>query len=135
HSRKGEQIRQQPKVALLFLWKALRHQVQVKIEGSAMQVDDDEADRYFASRPRDSQIGAWASLQSQTLDARATLEQRIADYAIEFEGRAVTRPPHWSGFRVEPSMIEFWYGVPARLHERQRYEQGVDGWTRRLLYP
>jgi pyridoxamine 5'-phosphate oxidase len=134
-SRKGEQIRQQPKVALLFLWKALRHQVQVKIEGSAVQVDDDEADRYFASRPRDSQIGAWASLQSQTLDSRATLEQRIDAYATEFDGRSVTRPPHWSGFRVAPSMIEFWYGVPARLHERQRYELGAEGWTQRLLYP
>ncbi len=135
NSRKGQQLRANPQAALLFLWKTLRYQVQAKIEGAVQPVSAAEADAYFASRPRASQIGAWASLQSETLDARATLDARIADLEREFEGREVTRPPHWSGFRVVPDMIEFWYGVPARLHDRHHYER-VDGeWTKRLLYP
>jgi pyridoxamine 5'-phosphate oxidase len=135
NSRKGQQLQANPQAALLFLWKTLRYQVQVKIEGAVQAVSAGEADAYFASRPRASQIGAWASLQSETLDSRATLDQRITDLEREFEGREVARPPHWSGFRVVPDMIEFWYGVPARLHDRHRYER-VDGeWTKRLLYP
>lgn len=135
NSRKGRQLQANPQAALLFLWKTLRHQVQAKIEGAVQAVSAAEADAYFASRPRASQIGAWASLQSETLDSRVTLDQRIADLEREFDGREVVRPPHWSGFRVVPDMIEFWYGVPARLHDRHRYER-VDGeWTKRLLYP
>ena len=135
NSRKGQQLRANPQAALLFLWKTLRYQVQAKIEGAVQPVSAAEADAYFASRPRASQIGAWASLQSETLDSRATLDARIADLEREFDGREVPRPPHWSGFRVVPDMIEFWYGVPARLHDRHRYER-VDGeWTKRLLYP
>ncbi|MCG6116641.1 MAG: pyridoxamine 5'-phosphate oxidase [Aquimonas sp.] len=135
NSRKGRQLAANPQAALLFLWKTLRYQVQAKIEGSVQPVTAAEADAYFASRPRASQIGAWASLQSETLDARATLDQRIVELEREFGGREITRPPHWSGFRVVPDMIEFWYGVPARLHDRHRYEC-VDGeWTQRLLYP
>jgi len=135
NSRKGRQLQENPQAALLFLWKTLRHQVQAKIEGSVQPVTEIEADLYFASRPRASQIGAWASLQSETLDARETLEQRKADLERELEGREVARPPHWSGFRVLPDMLEFWYGVPYRLHDRHRYER-VDGeWTKRLLYP
>lgn len=135
NSRKGQQLQVNPQAALLFLWKTLRYQVQAKIEGAVQPVSAGEADAYFASRPRASQIGAWASLQSETLDSRATLDQRITDLEREFEGREVARPPHWSGFRVVPDMIEFWYGVPARLHDRHRYER-VDGeWTKRLLYP
>lgn len=135
NSRKGQQLQANPQAALLFLWKTLRYQVQAKIEGAVQAVSAGEADAYFASRPRASQIGAWASLQSETLDSRATLDARIADLEREFEGREVARPPHWSGFRVVPDMIEFWYGVPARLHDRHRYER-VDGeWTKRLLYP
>lgn len=135
NSRKGRQLAANPQAALLFLWKTLRYQVQAKIEGAVQPVGAAEADAYFASRPRASQIGAWASLQSETLDARATLDQRIADLEREFEGREVPRPPHWSGFRVVPDMIEFWYGVPARLHDRHRYECVDGGWTKRLLYP
>jgi len=135
NSRKGQQLRANPQAALLFLWKTLRYQVQAKIEGAVQPVSAAEADAYFASRPRASQIGAWASLQSETLDNRTTLDQRIADLEREFEGREVTRPPHWSGFRVVPDMIEFWYGVPARLHDRHRYERADGEWTKRLLYP
>ena len=135
NSRKGQQLQANPQAALLFLWKTLRYQVQAKIEGAVQPVSAAEADAYFASRPRPSQIGAWASLQSETLDSRATLDARIADLEREFEGREVARPPHWSGFRVVPDMIEFWYGVPARLHDRHRYERVDGGWTKRLLYP
>ena len=134
-SRKGRQLTENPHAALLFLWKTLREQVQVKVEGTVEPVDLAEADAYFASRPRPSQIGAWASLQSQTLDARDTFEARIEAFEKKFEGIEVPRPPHWSGFRVVPEMIEFWYGARFRLHERQHYER-VDGiWTKRMLYP
>lgn len=134
-SRKGRQLAANPQAALLFLWKALRQQVQVQVEGTVEPVSAAEADAYFASRPRESQIGAWASLQSQTLDARETFEARIAAFSAEFEGGPVPRPPHWSGFRLVPEMIEFWYGAGFRLHERQRYAR-IDGcWSRRMLYP
>lgn len=134
-SRKGRQLAANPQAALLFLWKTLREQVQAKIEGTVEPVTAAEADAYFASRPRESQIGAWASLQSQTLDARETFEARIAEFTAKFEGGPVPRPPHWSGFRVVPEMIELWYGAKYRLHERQRYAR-VDGrWTKRMLYP
>jgi pyridoxamine 5'-phosphate oxidase len=134
-SRKGRQLAANPQAALLFLWKTLREQVQAKIEGTVEPVTAAEADAYFASRPRESQIGAWASLQSQTLDSRSTFEARIAEFTAKFEGGPVPRPPHWSGFRVVPEMIELWYGAKYRLHERQRYAR-VDGrWTKRMLYP
>lgn len=134
-SRKGQHLRENPQAALLFLWKTLRHQVQAKIEGRVERVSDEEADAYFASRPRMSQLGAWASLQSQTLDSRETFEKRLADYEREFAGGEVPRPPHWGGFRVVPDRIEFWYGAEFRLHERHCYER-VDGtWVKRLLYP
>lgn len=134
-SRKGRQLAVNPQAALLFHWKSIADGVQVKIEGTVEPVGAAEADEYFASRPRASQIGAWASKQSQTLDSRETFERRIAEYEKRFEGVAVPRPPHWSGFRVVPEMIEFWYGASFRLHERQRYER-VDGqWTQRMLYP
>lgn len=134
-SRKGRQLAANPQAALLFLWKTLREQVQVKIEGTVEPVSSAEADAYFASRPRESQIGAWASLQSQTLDSRETFEARIAGYTAKFEGAPVPRPPHWSGFRVVPEMIEFWYGARHRLHERQRYARIEGRWTKRMLYP
>jgi pyridoxamine 5'-phosphate oxidase len=134
-SRKGRQLAANPQAALLFHWKMLRDGVQVKVEGTVEPVSAVEADAYFASRPRDSQIGAWASKQSQTLDSRQTLETRIAEYEQKFSGGTVPRPPHWSGFRVVPELIEFWYGAKFRLHERQRYER-VDGvWHRRMLFP
>ena len=134
-SRKGRQLTENPQAALLFLWKTLREQVQVKIEGTVEPVSLAEADEYFASRPRPSQIGAWASIQSQTLDSRDTFEARITAFEKKFEGVEVPRPPHWSGFRVVPERIEFWYGARFRLHERHHYQR-VDGqWTKRMLYP
>ena len=134
-SRKGRQLTENPHAALLFLWKTLRDQVQVKIEGTVEPVTLAEADAYFASRPRPSQIGAWASLQSQTLDSRDTFEARIDAFEKKFEGTEVPRPPHWSGFRVVPEMIEFWYGARYRLHERQHYERVDGAWVKRMLYP
>ncbi|WP_290889015.1 pyridoxamine 5'-phosphate oxidase [Arenimonas sp.] len=134
-SRKGQQLAANPQAALLFLWKQLREQVQVKIEGTVEPVDLAEADAYFASRPRPSQIGAWASLQSQTLGSRELFEARIEAFEKKFEGADVPRPPHWSGFRVVPERIEFWYGAKYRLHERHHYER-VDGqWRKRMLFP
>ena len=134
-SRKGRQLAINPQAALLFHWKTLRAGVQVKIEGTVEPVSAAEADAYFASRPRDSQIGAWASEQSRTLDSRVTLETRVAEFGLKFAGVAVPRPPHWSGFRVVPELIEFWYGEKFRLHERQRYERLDGGWHRRMLFP
>ena len=134
-SIKGRQLAANPRAALLFLWKTLREQVQAKIEGTVEPVSAAEADAYFASRPRASQIGAWASLQSQTLASRELFEARIAAFQAKFTDVEVPRPPHWSGFRVVPEMIEFWYGASFRLHERQRYER-LDGiWVRRMLFP
>jgi pyridoxamine 5'-phosphate oxidase len=134
-SRKGRQLATNPQAALLFHWKTLGDGVQVKIEGTVEPVSAAEADAYFATRPRDSQIGAWASKQSQTLDSRQTLEARIAEYEQKFAGADVPRPPHWSGFRVVPELIEFWYGAKFRLHERQRYERLDGAWHRRMLFP
>jgi len=134
-SRKGRQLAANPQAALLFHWKMLHDGIQVKIEGTVEPVSAAEADAYFASRPRHSQIGAWASKQSQTLDSRETLETRIAEYEQKFAGGDVPRPPHWSGFRVIPELIEFWYGARFRLHERQRYERVDGAWHRRMLFP
>ncbi len=136
-SRKGHQLAINPQAALLFLWKGLRgrEHVQVRIEGTVEPVSAAEADAYFASRPRPSQVGAWASLQSQTLDSRETFEARFDAYEKKFEGADVPRPANWSGFRVVAELIEFWYGAEYRLHERQQYER-IDGeWTKRMLYP
>lgn len=135
HSHKGRELQANPQAALLFLWKTLRDQVQVRIEGSVTIVSDAEADAYFASRPRLSQIGAWASLQSETLAAREQFEQRIVEYETRFDGKNVPRPPGWSGFRLLPDAFEFWYGVPFRLHQRHRYECRDGVWSKRMLYP
>lgn len=134
-SNKGRQLQANQRCALLFLWKTLQRQVQVKVEGRAEAVSHSEADAYFATRPRLSQIGAWASLQSQTLESRDQLLQRVREFEQRFDGQDVPRPPHWSGFRVVPEMIEFWYGGEFRLHERQRYELIDSHWQRRTLYP
>ena len=134
-SRKGRQLAGNPQAALLFHWKMIRDGIQVKIEGSVEPVTAAEADAYFASRPRPSQIGAWASLQSQTLESREVFEGRISEVEERFKGVFVSRPAHWSGFRVVPEMIEFWYGASYRLHERHRHER-VDGqWHQWMLYP
>ena len=134
-SDKGSQLETHPQLALCFHWKQLRDGVQVRVEGAARKLQDEESDAYFASRSRGSQIGAWASLQSQTLPDRDTFEQRVARYEHEFDGRDVTRPPHWGGYLVEPDMLEFWYGAEFRLHERVRWSRHGQTWTSRLLYP
>lgn len=134
--RKGREVQDNPHAALLFHWPRVREGVQVRIEGRVEQVADVEADAYFATRPRGSQIGAWASIQSETLESRETFEQRVARFEREFDGREVTRPLHWSGLRVRPDSIEFWYGAQFRLHERWLYERDVAGdWHKRMLYP
>ena len=135
--RKGRELQANPNAALLFFWKALGDDgVQVRVEGEVEIVDDAEAEVYFAMRPRASQLGAWASHQSETLETRETFEQRFEDAEREFEGRDVPRPPRWGGFRVKPRAIEFWYGAQFRLHERYLYERGATGyWTKRMLYP
>lgn len=134
-SRKGRQLSENPRAALLFHWKLIREGVQVKVEGLTEHVSAAEADAYHATRPRASQIGAWASLQSRTLASQQEFEQRIADAEARFEGVAVPRPPNWSGFRVVPDVVEFWYGARYRLHERHRHER-IDGrWTQRMLFP
>ena len=134
--RKGRELQANPHAALLFHWPRVREGVQVRIEGDVEIVADAEADAYFASRPRGSQVGAWASEQSTTLDSRDTFEQRIARFEREFEGREVPRPPRWSGFRVVPRAVEFWYGAQYRLHERWLYQRDADGrWSSRMLYP
>jgi pyridoxamine 5'-phosphate oxidase len=134
-SDKGSQLEAHPQVALCFHWKQLREGVQVRVEGVARKLQAEESDAYFASRPRGSQIGAWASLQSQTLPDRDSFEQRVARYEQQFEGREVARPPHWGGFVVEPDMLEFWYGAEFRLHERVRWDRHGQTWTSRMLYP
>lgn len=134
--RKGRELQANPHAALLFHWPRVREGVQVRIEGATETVSDAEADAYFATRPRGSQLGAWASKQSQTLDSRETFEQRLAKAEQEFNGVDVPRPPRWTGWRVKPRHIEFWYGAQFRLHERQLYECDAAGeWSRRMLFP
>jgi len=132
-SRKGEELAHNPNAALLFHWKSLRRQV--RIEGKVSIVSCEEADTYFASRSRDSQLGAWASDQSWPLASRAEFEKRYEDMKAKFEGMDVPRPPHWGGFRVVPETIEFWTDRPHRLHERRLFKRGADGWSEGLLYP
>ena len=136
-SRKGRQLADNPRAALLLLWKGLRghEHVQAQVEGAVEPVTAAEAEAYFATRPRASQIGAWASLQSQTLLSREDFERRFAEVEKRYEAVPVPRPPHWSGFRVVPELIEFWYGAKFRLHERQRYERSNGVWSKRMLYP
>ncbi|MEO1191335.1 MAG: pyridoxamine 5'-phosphate oxidase [Pseudomonadota bacterium] len=137
-SRKGGELLTHPKAALLFHWKSLRRQV--RVEGRVEKVSDEEADAYFASRPRQSQIGAWASQQSRPLEGRLALEKRVAVYAAKYAIGAVPRPPYWLGFRVVPVAFEFWQDGAFRLHDRVRYTPdseagGNQAWQRQRLYP
>ncbi len=132
-SRKGGELAANPNAALAFHWKSLRRQV--RIEGPIEAVSKDEADSYYTTRVRDSQISAWASDQSRPLDRRETLEARFAELAARFKGQAVPRPPHWSGFRVVPRTIEFWSDGAHRLHERRLFIRQDGGWSEGLLYP
>ncbi|WP_084584162.1 pyridoxamine 5'-phosphate oxidase [Sphingomonas azotifigens] len=132
-SRKAGDLAANPHVALLFHWKSLRRQI--RIEGPIAFVSDAESDAYFASRSRDSQLGAWASDQSRPLDSRATFEERYEAVRARFEGGAVPRPPHWGGYRVTPERIEFWLDREHRLHERRVFTRAGDGWREGMLYP
>jgi pyridoxamine 5'-phosphate oxidase len=132
-SRKGGELAANKNVALLFHWKSLRRQI--RIEGPLTRVSDATADSYFATRSRNSQLGAWASDQSRPLADRATFEARFAEIELRFAGQDVPRPPHWSGHIVTPSAIEFWQDREFRLHERWRFERNGDGWTTGMLYP
>jgi len=132
-SRKGTQLQETRKAALLFHWKTLGRQV--RAEGAVESVSDEEADAYYASRHRSSQIGAWASQQSRPLESRFELEKRVAMYAAKYAIGAVPRPPYWSGFRIVPNRIEFWENKPFRLHDRLVYHRAGDGWTTEKLYP
>jgi pyridoxamine 5'-phosphate oxidase len=133
HSAKGEQLAGNPSAALLFHWKSLRRQV--RVEGSVERVGAEQADAYFATRARDSQLGAWASDQSRPLDRRETFENRFDEAARRFAGQDVPRPPHWGGYRVIPERIEFWTDRPHRLHERRLFTREAGDWREGLLYP
>src|SRR5687768_3294741 len=132
-SRKGGELAANPRAALLFHWKSLRRQV--RIEGPVEPVSEAEADSYFATRSRDSQLGAWASDQSRPLDQRAIFEARYAETRDRFEGGEVPRPPRWSGWRVVAERIEFWTDRDHRLHERRLFSRAGEGWSEGLLYP
>jgi len=134
-SRKGRELDANPNVALTFWWPAIGWQV--RVEGSAARVSDAEADAYFATRARGSQLGAWASEQSETLASRAELEARLASLTAEHAGKPVPRPPHWTGYRVTPTLVELWKNREDRLHEREEYRRASPSspWTMRLLNP
>ena len=132
-SAKGDDLAANPRAALLFHWKSLRRQV--RVEGKVERVPDAQADVYFATRARDSQLGAWASDQSRRLDSRQTFESRFEEVKRRFEGEDVPRPPHWRGYRVVPERVEFWLDRPHRLHERRLFTRDGEGWTEGLLYP
>lgn len=132
-SRKSADLAANPQAAVLFWFPVLQRQI--RIEGKATRVADAEADAYFAGRPRGSQLGAWASLQSTPLDSRATMEQRLASFEKEFADREVPRPPYWGGWRLRPDHYEFWHEREARLHDRVLYALDHDGWRHARQYP
>lgn len=133
NSAKGQELLGNPNASLCFHWKTLGRQL--RIDGPATPVSDGEADAYFASRPRGSQMGAWASEQSEPVESRAILEARVQQFEAEYDGRDVPRPPHWSGFRLVPSRIEFWTDQRDRLHDRQVFDRDGEGWRETRLQP
>ena len=132
-SRKSRDLSFNRRAAMCFHWAPLERQV--RVEGVVAPVSVADADEYFATRPRMSQLGAWASRQSRTMESPGDLEERVAEYEAKFHGDKVPRPPYWSGFRLAPESIEFWYGKPNRLHERQLYLRDGSGWRVQRLYP
>jgi pyridoxamine 5'-phosphate oxidase len=132
-SRKSQHLRFNPRAALVLHWKSLRRQV--RIEGDVEPVSDEEADAYFATRPRGSQIGAWASRQSEPMEGEWTLEQEVARYTLKYAIGTVPRPPFWGGFRVAPTRFEFWQDMTHRLHRRWEILRTPDGWSTRQLFP
>lgn len=134
-SDKGRQLAGNPQAAICVHWKHLDLQVQVRAEGRIEPVDSDEADAYFGSRPRGSQVGAWASQQSRPLPSREELERRIAEVEQRFDGHEVERPPYWSGYRLRPDRVEFWHGREFRLHDRHVFTCDSHGWSEQRLYP
>jgi pyridoxamine 5'-phosphate oxidase len=133
NSRKGRELAARPHAALCFYWASLDEQI--RVEGSVERVSAEESDAYFAGRPRGSQLGAWASDQSEVLPSRETLEEKYREIERRFEGRTVERPPFWGGFRLIPVRIEFWYGRPDRLHDRVLYVRDGTRWRIERLYP
>jgi pyridoxamine 5'-phosphate oxidase len=134
-SAKAHDLQENPQACVCFHWDTLKRQV--RVAGRVERVSDEEADAYFASRPRESQLGAWASLQSQPMKARAEFEARLEQVTQQYEGKTIPRPPHWSGFRIVPSRIEFWSDRPFRLHDRLVYDRKnpQDAWQTQILYP
>ena len=134
-SEKARQLDANPKASLVFWWRSLERQV--RVEGTVVRLPSEMSDIYFRSRPRTSQLGAWASPQSEVVESRAELEERMAEVEEQYEGVEVPRPPHWGGYRLRPSAVEFWQGRPGRLHDRLRYRRQEEGeaWTRERLAP
>lgn len=133
-SRKGQQLTQTPRASVLLHWKSLERQFIA--DGPIIRLSEGASDAYFATRGRGSQLGAWASLQSQELDDRRTLEDRLAQVTARFDGKPVSRPPHWGGLQMLPDRVEFWQGMPDRLHVRRVFERtGPEEWSEKMLYP